>query len=319
MRLEQLEQVIQIEKWGSFHLAAQYLHMTHQNLSRSIQSLENELGITIFFRSAKGASFTANGKLVYSFAVNVINAHKKLLKDISFSNDVSVDVTNLISQHSVKIAFTSSLDSILKPLLYNLQETYQFSSANIHERNTEECLSAVQTTFEYDIVLLQNDYKYLINHSQPAANYHLYFLTIEKLELITSKHSLFAEEKIISRTQLETIPLISFTHDNKPSNVAQVCIDNHIHLNIVSYANTLSIIQELLLSGTVNTIGVPSSQIVIKTNPVTRDNLVSIPIEIPLRIATAVYLKKEFCETTMGENFLSVMKQAYCKTIEQVF
>ncbi|MBQ2993898.1 MAG: LysR family transcriptional regulator, partial [Peptococcaceae bacterium] len=58
MRIEQLEQLIQINQWSSMNIAAQYLHMTHQNLSRSMKQLEEELNITIFSRTNKGSVLT---------------------------------------------------------------------------------------------------------------------------------------------------------------------------------------------------------------------------------------------------------------------
>ena len=54
MRLEQLENVVEIAKYESINRAAIELHLAQQSLMSSLNSLENELGFKIFERSRKG-------------------------------------------------------------------------------------------------------------------------------------------------------------------------------------------------------------------------------------------------------------------------
>lgn len=53
---------------GSFTKAARELFMTPQGLSKSIKSLEKELGTELFSRSAKGVSLTENGHVFMEYA-----------------------------------------------------------------------------------------------------------------------------------------------------------------------------------------------------------------------------------------------------------
>lgn len=318
MRLEQLEQVVQIHQWGSFNLAAQYLHMTHQNLSRSIQTLEKELDITIFSRDTKGAILTKDGEAVYSFALTVMNEHRNLQDKIQANKD-NLDILNTFQYSSLKIALTTSLDLIIKPLLYNLTHNRNYIAINCMELNMTECIKQAEEKTEYDLIFLQNDYDSFLNHSKPAANYMLLFLTVEKVELVASKSSPYAQYGTITRDMFEKIPLICYSHDSMPSNIAQVCINRNIHPNIISYSNLTSIMQESLTFGRVHTIAVPSTQKLIWGNPLIRDQMISLPIELPFRIATAVWIKRELCQTPLGSEIIRILKQAYEKTIEEIY
>lgn len=61
MRLDQIEHVIKIAECGSFNKAAKSLYLSQSNLSQSIKSLENEVGKSIFNRTAKGVELTDFG------------------------------------------------------------------------------------------------------------------------------------------------------------------------------------------------------------------------------------------------------------------
>lgn len=318
MRLEQLEQLIQIQQWGSLNIAAQYLHMTHQNLSRSIQQLERELDVTIFLRNAKGVTLTADGENVFNFAVAVYNEYQKMQHSLHTSRQLLL-YNDATQSYQLKVALSSSLDLVFNPLLHNIMSYGYHITTNSCELNMNKCLQAASESTQYDLIFIQNDYNYLLEHSKAAANYHLFVLYVEKLELITNKHSPYAQYKSISRSILETIPLLVFSHDSNISNVAQVCIENHIKLNIVSHTNVISTAHELLLFGQQCSISVPSAQATLQANPLTQNNVVSIPLDIPIRIATAVYIRKELCEIPLGQTISAILQQAYEKTIEQIY
>lgn len=82
MRLEQLEYLLQINKDKSLNRAAQTLNISVQALSLSLNSLEKELGITIFTRSPKGVSLTDDGKEVLHFAGQTIEKYHEMLINI---------------------------------------------------------------------------------------------------------------------------------------------------------------------------------------------------------------------------------------------
>ena len=61
MTLLQLKYISTVAKCGSFSKAAQALYVSQPGISKMVCALEEELGITIFVRSAAGITLTAEG------------------------------------------------------------------------------------------------------------------------------------------------------------------------------------------------------------------------------------------------------------------
>jgi len=65
MKLNQLRDMLAIVERGSLRAAARHLDLAQPALTRSIRSLEKDLGTTLFEREAKGMVLTAAGQLFY--------------------------------------------------------------------------------------------------------------------------------------------------------------------------------------------------------------------------------------------------------------
>ena len=63
MQIKQLEYLVEISHRKSFNSASEYLYITPQSLSRSITTMENELGFKLFERNSRGVRFTREGEL----------------------------------------------------------------------------------------------------------------------------------------------------------------------------------------------------------------------------------------------------------------
>jgi DNA-binding transcriptional LysR family regulator len=72
MNLQQLRHLVALHDTGSFSRAAEQLHLTQPALSRSIQLLEEELGVSLLDRIGKRNEFTAFGKAVLARARRVV-------------------------------------------------------------------------------------------------------------------------------------------------------------------------------------------------------------------------------------------------------
>lgn len=68
MRLEQLQQIIEIEKHQSISKAAKALFMAQSSLSGSINSLEDEIGVRLFERNSGGVVPTPEGRDILQLA-----------------------------------------------------------------------------------------------------------------------------------------------------------------------------------------------------------------------------------------------------------
>jgi len=74
MTLQQLRYVIEIATSGSMTAAAQRLYMAQSSLSKAVSDLEQEMGVTIFERSATGVTLTDDGERFLVYARQVVES-----------------------------------------------------------------------------------------------------------------------------------------------------------------------------------------------------------------------------------------------------
>lgn len=73
MNIESLKYALEVSKAKSINKASQTLFISQPDLSRSIKSLENELGFKIFTRTTKGIELTVDGEAFLNHAKNIID------------------------------------------------------------------------------------------------------------------------------------------------------------------------------------------------------------------------------------------------------
>lgn len=80
--LKQLAHAQALGQTRSFSLAARQLHLSQPALTRSIQALEDTLGVVLFDRRADGVEPTAFGEALLRRAGEVLLAHQDLLREL---------------------------------------------------------------------------------------------------------------------------------------------------------------------------------------------------------------------------------------------
>ena len=78
MELYQLNTFVRIADEGSLTRAAELLFTSQPAISAQIKALEDELGVTLFERSARGMQLTAKGSLLYDHAMSTLDAAAQL-------------------------------------------------------------------------------------------------------------------------------------------------------------------------------------------------------------------------------------------------
>ena len=78
LELYQLEQLVMIEKCGTFSEAARELYISQPALSRSMQRLEKELGFPLFEHGKNRVSLTPTGVLAVSYARELLKRAKEM-------------------------------------------------------------------------------------------------------------------------------------------------------------------------------------------------------------------------------------------------
>ena len=80
MTLQQLQYVIRISETGSFNKAAEQLFVAQPSLTNAVKELEKEIGVTIFNRTGRGVTLTAEGLQFLPYARQVYSQYQNLLE-----------------------------------------------------------------------------------------------------------------------------------------------------------------------------------------------------------------------------------------------
>ena len=78
MRIEQLEYLAAVARFGSFRRAGEELHLSQPALSETVRKLESELGVRILDRKRSGATISDGGRELLPHILNVIEAAESL-------------------------------------------------------------------------------------------------------------------------------------------------------------------------------------------------------------------------------------------------
>lgn len=94
IELTQLEYLCAFVEYGTLTKAAEMLHMSQPALTRSMQKLEDELGVTLFDRQKNRISLTETGKVAADYARSVLNSAENMVTQVR-TFDLSQKTINL--------------------------------------------------------------------------------------------------------------------------------------------------------------------------------------------------------------------------------
>ncbi|WRS26912.1 LysR family transcriptional regulator [Oscillospiraceae bacterium MB08-C2-2] len=133
MELKQLNFFVTTVKCGGVNKAAEQLYTSQPNVSKTIASLERELGCPLFTRTSKGMELTPEGRKLWSYARSVLK---------------NVDIMTSIAQNSAKQVFSiSSYPSKMIAKVYtDYYNLYKEPSSNFEflEGTTENIIENVE-------------------------------------------------------------------------------------------------------------------------------------------------------------------------------
>jgi len=78
MNIQHMKYAVEVARVGSVNRAAETLFAAPPNISRAIKELESELNITIFERSHKGVTLTADGEEFIGYAKGLLNQMEQI-------------------------------------------------------------------------------------------------------------------------------------------------------------------------------------------------------------------------------------------------
>lgn len=185
MNLQHLKYMVEVERVGSITKAASNLFMGQPNLSKAIKEVENEIGITVFKRSAKGVFPTEKGAEFIDYAKTILVQMEKIeaLYKPEYTDTIrfgaSVPRATYITQAFT--SFVSELD-MSKRINVDFRETNSMDAvSNVCDStsnvavirydidNEEYFMSLLEEKNLKSEMILKFDYRVLISADDPLA------------------------------------------------------------------------------------------------------------------------------------------------------
>lgn len=226
MQIKQLEYLIAISHKKSFNAASENLFITPQSLSRSIASMENELGFKLFERNSQGVRFTRAGEKFLEAAKDITDRYYSALKEIEvYSHDVEEVSSGRLTVYAHPV-FTMSM--LPKAIAAFCREYPKINVCLLEEISSSILNNLLKAEDENDGY---NNFKIgVLTIPQEAANFQKIYkhqkgwsfvpLMTGEYVCCVSKNSALASKRNISLKTVSKYPLIRFT--NNSGNVSDV-------------------------------------------------------------------------------------------------
>ena len=126
MELRQLTYFKAVVEHGSISAAARSLHLSQPPLSVAINQLEEELGVKLLDRTAKGITLTKAGSVFYQHASDILKRSLSAVREVSMITDKKL----------FRIGITPTVVPVIAPYLAKLVKTDSSIHLELFEGNT---------------------------------------------------------------------------------------------------------------------------------------------------------------------------------------
>ncbi len=137
MTIMQLQYFVAVAENNSYSLAAEKLYTSQSSVSKQILGLEKELNAQLFDRSHRKVALTAQGKIVYDYAREILKDYQRLTVDLEAYN---ADPTGQITVGSIPIFSEYNLLDILN----DFSERYPKIDVRIRELEATDLFDALK-------------------------------------------------------------------------------------------------------------------------------------------------------------------------------
>jgi LysR family nitrogen assimilation transcriptional regulator len=231
LELRQLRYFVSVARERSFSKASEKLHIAQPALSRQIQLLEDEFGVELLHRTAKGAHTTEAGRRFKEMAEFVLNYVAEMKPSLTqFASEPSANIV---------VGLPPSLAFMLAPrLVEETQRRFPLVTLRIIE-GLSVFLAEWLEEFRLDLAVL-TDYG-------PIAGIERHFIEEDDMVFVGTPAKLKKYDKTIPLKDVEDFPLL-ITHGFR-SIISEHFAAEHIEPNYHMELDSIPIAKEMVLRG----------------------------------------------------------------------
>lgn len=296
MTLQQLRYIIKIVECGSITEAAKQLFISQPSLSNAVKELETELGIEIFYRTAKGISLSVDGTEFLAYARQVIE-QTELLEQRYLGKKPSKQLCSVSTQH-----YAFAVNAFVNLLLALDVEEYEFT---LCETRTYEIIADVKNLrSEIGIIYFSNFNEKVLN--KLLKEDHLTFNPLFEADphvFISSGHPL-ARKKSVTLEDLDDFPFLAFEQGEYNSfYFSEEILSTAPHKKTIHVSDRATLFNLLIgLNGYTICTGVLSSDL-------NGDNIVSVPLETEERMLVGWIANEKAHLSTIALDYIAELRR----------
>ncbi|WP_017811133.1 cidABC operon transcriptional activator CidR [Paenibacillus shenyangensis] len=234
MDIRHLQYFIEVARLRSFTKAAEALFITQPTISKTIRSLEEELGAPLFNRVGRSVELTDAGKVIEQQAQNIVKSFHSLSSQLD-------DLRNLESGH-LRIGLPPMIGSRFFPqIIGRFHQIYPNVTIQLFEDGGKKVESdVVNGSLDIGVTVLP-----------VTENVLEYFsFTEEKLNLIVPNNHPLAERSEVQMSELAEDFFIIFREDfTLHGRIIEACIRVGFHPRIIYESSQWDLISEMVGAG----------------------------------------------------------------------
>jgi DNA-binding transcriptional LysR family regulator len=231
MDVRHLTYFIEVARHRSFTKAARSLHITQPSISKMIKILEDELGTTLFYRSAKQIELTDAGKAVLHQSQQIVTSFQNLTSELA-------DVINL-KKGSLVIGLPPMIGARFFPkVIADFTKLYPQISLSLIEVGSKKVEDGIEDgTLDIGMVALP------VNEN----TFEMFPFVKEPLMLIVHPDHELAQQSNIELSQLKNESFILFREDFSLHNrIVNRCIQSGFDPKIICESSQWDFISEMV-------------------------------------------------------------------------
>ena len=289
MNLQQLEYFKQLADTGNFTRAAKKIGIAQPALSIAIKNLEQRLGLNLINRSDKNDFLTAEGKVLYKSAVQLLANAQQVALQMQELKDLNSGV--------VRFGVSAMIGSYYFPeVLVAFKQQYPNINVQLYEQGTV-ALEIMLLNGEVDIALIRAE-------QQSSQLRYVDFIEEPMMVGMPVDHPLAACQSMTLATFCRQ-PLILFREGYfLREAISQYSQQHHVQLDIKMETNLIELQKSLVK----NNLGITSCLSgIISDDP----DLITLPFSPPIVLKLGLAWKKNHYLSNASKTFMEFIQQHY--------
>lgn len=234
MDIRHLQYFMEVARLGSFTKAAEALFITQPTISKTIRSLEDELGAKLFNRIGRTVELTDAGKVIQHQALIIVKSFQNLSSELD-------DLRNLKTGH-LRIGLPPMIGSRFFPqIIGKFHQLYPDVTIQLFENGGKKVEQDVANgALDIGVTVLPVT-ENVLNH---------FSFTEEKLNLLVPNHHRFAQQDCAELSALAEDSFIIFSEDfTLHGRIIDACIRAGFQPKVIYESSQWDLISEMVGAG----------------------------------------------------------------------